>query len=81
MELSSSSSGIILPVFAEDEAFTAEKTMNPIIERIKIRIGIAFAASWRRQSAPAISLIYAAILDRTLQNAKSGTHAFRKFSQ
>ena len=63
-ELSSSSSGINLPVFAEDEAFTAEMSANPTMKRIKIRIGIAFTASWRRQSAPAISLIYAAILDR-----------------
>jgi hypothetical protein len=75
-ELSSSSSGILFPVFAENEAFTTEKSVSPTMKRIKIRIGIAFTASWRRQSAPVISLIYADILDRTLEECQVPEHPF-----
>lgn len=79
-ELSSSSSGTMPSVFAESEALTKEKVMSPTMKRIKIRIGIACTASWRRQSAPVISLIYAAILNRIIKNAKPGARVLTKFS-
>ena len=60
---------MMLSVFAEDEVFMRRKRMNPTLKRTKI-IDIAFTASWRRQSAPAIFPIIAAILDRAIQIAK-----------
>jgi hypothetical protein len=68
----------MLPLFTENAAFTERKRMNPTMKRIKIRIAIAFTASWRRQSAPAIFPIYAAILDRPIGNAKPGVCDLRK---